>query len=120
MPRVLIVEDNEDNREMLRRRLERKGFEIVLALNGEEGLEKAHSAAPDLILLDMSLPRMDGWTVARILREQAVQTPILALTAHAMQGDRERALQAGCDDYDIKPVEFVRLQEKMTALLSRS
>jgi two-component system, cell cycle response regulator DivK len=120
MPRILIVEDNEDNRDMLGRRLARKGFAVFFAVDGEEGIEKVASDAPDLILLDMSLPCMDGWTVTKTLRGQSVATPIIALTAHAMQGDREKALAAGCNDYDTKPIDFPRLLEKIEALLNRT
>lgn len=122
MARILLVEDNEDNRDMLGRRLQRRGYEILIAVDGEEGIEKTRSESPDLVLLDMSLPRMDGWTVARTIRAQpdGLPVPIIALTAHAMQGDREKAIAAGCDDYDTKPVEFTRLLEKIEALLNRS
>ncbi len=120
MARILLVEDNEDNRDMLGRRLQRKGHEILIAVDGEEGVAKAASEQPDMILLDMSLPRMDGWTAARTIRATGSTVPIIALTAHAMQGDREKALQAGCDDYDTKPVELPRLVEKMDALLNRA
>ena len=120
MAKILLVEDNEMNRDMLSRRLERRGFEIVIARDGKEGLEKANSDRPDLILLDMSLPVMDGWEAASILKRQpeTAAIPIIALTAHAMSGDRERALEVGCDDYDVKPIEFERLLEKMRALLN--
>lgn len=119
MPRVLLVEDNEMNRDMLSRRLTRRGFDIVVAEDGIEGVRQASEAQPDLILLDMSLPGLDGWEVARRLKADAATRaiPIIALTAHAMAGDRERALQAGCDDYDTKPVELPRLLDKMAALL---
>jgi len=119
MARVLLVEDNEDNRDMLGRRLQRRGHEILIAVDGEEGVEKARTESPELILLDMSLPRMDGWTVARTIRSQEneIAVPIIALTAHAMQGDREKAIAAGCNDYDTKPVELTRLLEKIEALL---
>lgn len=119
MPRVLLVEDNEMNRDMLSRRLTRRGFDIVVAEDGIEGVRLASEAQPDLILLDMSLPGLDGWEVARRLKADAATRaiPIIALTAHAMAGDRERALQAGCDDYDTKPVELPRLLDKMAALL---
>lgn len=119
MPRVLLVEDNEMNRDMLSRRLTRRGFDIVVAEDGIEGVRLASEAQPDLILLDMSLPGLDGWEVARRLKADAAThaIPIIALTAHAMAGDRERALQAGCDDYDTKPVELPRLLDKMAALL---
>jgi len=107
------------NRDMLSRRLTRRGFDIVVAEDGIEGVRQASEAQPDLILLDMSLPGLDGWEVARRLKADAATRaiPIIALTAHAMAGDRERALQAGCDDYDTKPVELPRLLDKMAALL---
>ncbi len=120
MARILLVEDNEDNRDMLSRRLQRRGHEVSLAVDGEEGVEKAGTESPDLILLDMSLPRMDGWAVARTIRDSGAVVPIIALTAHAMQGDREKALAAGCDEYDTKPVELPRLLEKIDALLNRA
>jgi CheY-like chemotaxis protein len=107
---------------MLGRRLQRRGYEILIAVDGEEGVQKAADEKPDLILLDMSLPRMDGWAAARAIRAQGEgnRVPIIALTAHAMQGDREKAIAAGCDDYDTKPVELSRLLEKMETLLNRS
>jgi two-component system, cell cycle response regulator DivK len=113
--RILLVEDNELNRDMLSRRLTRRGFEILMAVNGAEGLSLARRALPDLILLDMSLPVVDGWTVAGELKADPATRaiPIIALTAHAMAGDRERALAAGCDDFDTKPVELHRLMEKI-------
>ena len=120
MAKVLLVEDNEMNRDMLSRRLERKGYQVVLALDGPEGVERAQSERPDIILLDMSLPGIDGWEAARRIRaSEAARVPIIALTAHAMAGDREKALEAGCDDYDTKPVEIARLLSKMEALLNR-
>jgi CheY-like chemotaxis protein len=119
MAKILIVEDNEMNRDMLSRRLERRGFEIVIAVDGKEGIERTRSERPDLILLDMSLPVMDGWEAASILKKEpeTAAIPIIALTAHAMSGDRERALEVGCDDYDVKPIEFERLLEKMRLIL---
>jgi two-component system, cell cycle response regulator DivK len=119
MPKVLIVEDNEMNRDMLSRRLGRKGYEVVMAMDGEEGVRMAHSEKPDIVLMDMSLPVIDGWEATRRLKsDAATQTiPVIALTAHAMSGDREQALAAGCDDYDTKPIELPRLLEKMEALL---
>lgn len=121
MPRILIVEDNEMNRDMLSRRLTRHGYEIVMAVDGNEGVAMAASAAPDLILMDMSLPGIDGWEATRMIRsnEQTRSIPIIALTAHAMDGDRERALAAGCDDYDTKPVDLKRLLGKIEAWLRR-
>jgi two-component system cell cycle response regulator DivK len=117
--KILLVEDNELNRDMLMRRLTRRGFEVVVAVDGGEGIEMAQSAAPDLILLDMSLPVVDGWEVAGRLKAQGDtrSIPIIALTAHAMAGDRQRALEAGCDDYDTKPIELDRLLGKMHVLL---
>ncbi len=119
MPKILLVEDNELNRDLLLRRLTRRGFDVIVAVDGSEGVERARSDAPDLILLDMSLPVLDGWVVARLLKDSADtrSIPVIALTAHAMAGDRERALEAGCDDYDTKPIELDRLLAKMNALL---
>ena len=121
MPKILLVEDNEMNRDMLSRRLIRRGYEVVMAVDGCAGVEMAHSEAPDLILMDMSLPVVDGWTATRQIKDDPAtsQVPIIALTAHAMAGDREKALEAGCDDYDSKPIEFDRLVEKMDALLKQ-
>jgi two-component system, cell cycle response regulator DivK len=119
MPRILLVEDNEMNRDMLSRRLLRKNYEVVLAEDGESGVQLAHSEAPDLILMDMSLPVIDGWTATRQLKAspRTAAIPVIALTAYAMAGDREKALEAGCDDYDTKPIELPRLLGKMEALL---
>lgn len=119
MAKILIVEDNELNLDMLVRRLVRKGYEVVSAVDGEQGLSMATTEHPDLILMDMSLPGMDGWEATRQIKsDPAIQLiPVIALTAHAMVGDREKALRAGCDDYDTKPVEFQRLLEKMENLL---
>jgi two-component system, cell cycle response regulator DivK len=119
MPRVLLVEDNEMNRDMLSRRLARKQYEVLVAVDGKEGVEMAGSVAPDLILMDMSLPVMDGWEATRQLKAspETKAIPIIALTAHAMSGDREKAMEAGCDDYDTKPIELSRLLAKMEALL---
>ena len=121
MPKILLVEDNEMNRDMLSRRLTRKQYEVLVAVDGGEGVEKARSEAPDLILMDMSLPVMDGWEATRLLKAspETGSIPIIALTAHAMSGDREKAMEAGCDDYDIKPVELPRLLAKMEALLGK-
>ncbi len=119
MPRILLVEDNELNRDMLSRRLGRKGYEVSLALDGCRGVEAARSGDFDLILMDLSLPGVDGWEAARLLKADPATAPIpiIALTAHAMSGDRERAIEAGCDDYDIKPIEFSRLLAKIEAHL---
>ena len=119
MPRILLVEDNEMNRDMVSRRLARRKFEVELAVDGGQAVEMAASG-PDLILLDMSLPVMDGWTVAGKLKanEQTCSIPIIALTAHAMVGDRERALAAGCDDYEPKPIDFPRLISKIIAFVA--
>jgi CheY-like chemotaxis protein len=121
MPQILLVEDNEDNRDMLSRRLTRAGFAVVCAVDGAEACAKAQAELPDLILMDMHLPEMDGWEVTRRVKADPATRPIpvLALTADAMSGDREKALQAGCDDYDIKPVELPRLLAKIQALLDR-
>lgn len=120
MPKVLIVEDNEMNRDMLTRRLKRKGFEIEIAVDGEEGIRKAAELLPDLILMDMSLPIRDGWSATRFLKDDPATCgiPVIALTAHAMSSDREKAMEAGCDDYDTKPVDLNRLLSKMEALLN--
>jgi CheY-like chemotaxis protein len=119
MTMILIVEDNEMNRDMLSRRLERKGYEVLLAVDGEEGLEVARAKMPDLILMDMSLPVVDGWEATRRLKsdDRLKHIPVIALTAHAMANDRDKALEAGCDDYDTKPIELPRLLAKMDALL---
>jgi two-component system cell cycle response regulator DivK len=120
MQKILLVEDNEMNRDMLSRRLQRKGYCVVTAEDGEKGLSLARSEAPDLILMDISLPLMGGWEVTRLLKanESTRQIPIIALTAHAWVTDREKAIEAGCDDYDTKPVEFARLSEKIENLLT--
>ena len=119
MKKILLVEDNEMNRDMLSRRLARKDFEVVIAVDGAEAVKMAESETPALILMDMSLPVIDGWEATRRLKAQAVTkaTPIIALTAHAMSGDREKCLEAGCDDYDTKPIEFKRLLEKIRVQL---
>ena len=119
--KVLYVEDNEDNIYMLTSRLERKGFAVIVARDGEEGLAAARSAAPDLILMDLSLPVLDGWEATRRLKADPAtrEIPVVALTAHAMEGDREKALAAGADDYDTKPVKFSRLLDKMQRCLSQ-
>lgn len=122
MAKILLVEDNEMNRDMLSRRLVRRGFEVVMAVDGEQGVQMAASDLPDLILLDMSLPVLNGWDAAQKLKADPAtqEIPIIALTAHAMGGDREKALEAGCDEYDTKPVEFKRLLEKMNQFLHAS
>jgi two-component system cell cycle response regulator DivK len=122
MKKILLVEDNEMNRDMLSRRLVRNGFEVVMAFDGEQGIVMAQSERPDLILMDMSLPVIDGWEATRRVRSGQTTSaiPIIALTAHAMSGDREKAIEAGCDDYDTKPIEMPRLLEKINALLARS
>jgi CheY-like chemotaxis protein len=119
MTKILLVEDNEMNRDMLSRRLERRGYEVVIAVDGQQGVDLALSTHPDLILMDMSLPVIDGWEATRQIKAKdgVKATPIIALTAHAMSGDREKALEAGCDDYDTKPIELPRLLGKIEALL---
>lgn len=117
--KILLVEDNEMNRDMLSRRLQRKGYDIAIAVDGAKGVEMAQSEGPDLILMDMSLPVLDGWEATRRLKSTAEtrDIPVIALTAHAMAGDREKAMEAGCDDYDTKPIELPRLLAKIEALL---
>jgi CheY-like chemotaxis protein len=121
MAKILLVEDNEMNRDMLSRRLERKGHSMLIAVDGQQGVDMARTEIPDLILLDMSLPVIDGWEAARRIKAEPVSKdiPVIALTAHAMSGDKEKALQAGCDDYDTKPVELPRLLGKIQALLDK-
>jgi CheY-like chemotaxis protein len=121
VPKVLLVEDNEESREGLSRYLRQKGYEILLAVDGRQGVELARAEVPDLILIDLSLPVLDGWEATRQLKAGSVTRgiPVIALTAHAMAGDRERALEAGCDDYDTKPVEFPRLLTKIESLLKK-
>jgi CheY-like chemotaxis protein len=120
VPKILIVEDDELNRDSLRRLLRRRGFEIVLAVDGEDGIAVARAEAPDLILMDMSLPVVDGWEATRQLKADPAlrTTPIIALTAHAMSGDRDKALEAGCDDFDTKPIDLDRLLPKIHALVT--
>jgi CheY-like chemotaxis protein len=120
MTRVLLVEDNEMNRDMLSRRLTRRGFEVIFAVNGQQGVDLARSERPDIILMDMSLPVLDGWEATRRVKADTAthSVPVIGLTAHAMSGDRERAIEAGCDDYDTKPVELDRLIGKIERLLS--
>ena len=119
MQKILVVEDNEMNRDMVGRRLERRGYEVVVAVDGQEGVDMAHSENPDLILMDLSLPVLNGWEATRQLKQDTKTNgiPIIALTAHAMASDRESAIEAGCDDYDTKPLEFSRLIGKIHALL---
>ena len=119
MTKILYVEDNEDNVYMLKRRLERAGFEVIVAADGEQGLAVARDQRPDLILMDLSLPVLDGWQATRRLKgaEETRTIPVIALSAHAMPGDREEALEAGCDDYDAKPVKLPSLLAKIRALL---
>lgn len=120
MVKILLVEDNETNRDMLSRRLARKGYEVIIAVDGAEGISAAQKQAPDLILMDMSLPILDGWEATRQLKNggDTRHIPIIALTAHAMAGDREKAIEVGCDEYETKPVEFQRLLSKIEALLN--
>lgn len=122
MSRILLVEDNEMNLDMLSRRLERKGYEVIIAMDGSKGVDLAHEEMPDLILMDMSLPVMDGWEATRRLKADDVtqQIPIIALTAHAISGDRERCLAAGCDEYESKPIKFPRLLGKIEDILDIS
>jgi two-component system cell cycle response regulator DivK len=122
MTKILLVEDNEMNRDMLSRRLIRKGYEVVMATDGQQGVSMATSERPDLILMDMSLPVIDGWEATRQVKaDDATRAiPVIALTAHAMSGEREKCLAAGCDEYDTKPVEFNRLVEKIVALLAKN
>jgi len=119
MPRILLIEDNEMNRDMLSRRLQRKGYSVLIAVDGEQGLATAYSEIPDLILMDISLPFIDGYEVTRRLKAnpRTKQIPVIALTAHALLTDRDKAMRAGCNDYDTKPVDFTRLTEKIETLL---
>jgi len=121
MSKVLLVEDNEMNRDMLTRRLERKGFEVFIAVDGQAGINMASSSSPDIILMDLSLPVMDGWEATRRIKADPAtrSIPVIALTAHAMAGDEQKALEAGCDDYDTKPVNFNRLLDKIENLLDK-
>ena len=122
MTKILLIEDNEVNRDMLLRRLIRNGFDVVMAVDGEQGIVMAQNERPDLILMDMSLPVIDGWEATRRMKGSKVTSaiPIIALTAHAMSDDRDKAIEAGCNDYDTKPIEMPRLLEKINALLARS
>lgn len=115
MPKILLVEDNEMNRDMLSRRLVRRGYEVIIAVDGQQGVDLAGTVAPDVILMDMSLPVIDGWEATRRIKanDATKQIPVIALTAHAMAGDREQALAAGCDDYDTKPIDLARLLPKI-------
>jgi two-component system, cell cycle response regulator DivK len=119
MAKILLVEDNEMNRDMLSRRLEKRGYQMIIAVDGKQGLDMARTQTPDLILMDMSLPEIDGWEATRQLKadEATRAIPVIGLTAHAMAGDREKCLEAGCNDYDTKPIELPRLLEKIQALL---
>ena len=121
MAKVLLVEDNEMNRDMLTRRLQRRGHDVVVSVDGEDGVNKASTESPDIILMDMDLPVLNGWAAVRKIKSapETQSIPVIALTAHAMAGDREKSLEAGCDDYDTKPVEFARLIEKMETLLEK-
>ena len=121
MPKILLVEDNEMNRDMLSKRLKRRGYDVLMAVDGQEGVDMARTEAPDLILMDMSLPVLDGWEATRRLKADPAtrHIPVIALTAHAMSSDHDKALEAGCDDYDTKPVELPRLLAKIEALLGR-
>lgn len=122
MAKILLVEDNEMNRDMLSRRLQRKGYEVLIAVDGEQGIAMARTERPELILMDMSLPILDGWEATRTLKADPAlaHVPIIALTAHAMAGDQEKCIAAGCDDYDTKPVELTRLLGKIELLLART
>jgi CheY-like chemotaxis protein len=122
MPKILLVEDNDMNRDMLSRRLAKRGYDVVAAVDGEQGLLRARTEAPALILMDMSLPGLDGWEATRRLKQDPAtrEIPIVALTAHAMAGDREKAFEAGCDDFDTKPIDLVRLVAKIDVLLNRA
>ena len=117
MPRILIVDDNEDNRDVLARRLQRRGFDVTVAVGGREGVAQADSDEPDIVLMDMNMPILDGWEATRQIRETGSQIPVIALTAHAMTGDRERAIEAGCTEYHTKPVELDELLALIEKLL---
>lgn len=122
MSKILIVEDNDMNRDMLSRRLQKRGYDVLVAVTGTQGLSMARAETPDLILMDLGLPEIDGWEATRQLKAmgETRAIPVIALSAHAMSGDREKAMAAGCDDYDTKPVELPRLLQKMEALLKRA
>jgi CheY-like chemotaxis protein len=121
MPKILLIEDNEQNRDALARRLQRRGYDVIMAADGQQGIAMAQSELPDLILMDLNLPDVDGWEATQIIKKtpKTQVIPIMAMTAHAIAGDQERALQAGCDDYHAKPVEFTRLLEQIEALLKK-
>ncbi len=121
MAKILVVEDNAYNYDMLSRRLMRKGYDTIIAVDGRQGVELAKSEGPDLILMDMNIPEIDGWEATRIIKSMDAtrSIPIIALTAHAMSGDRRKCIEAGCDDYDIKPVDFPKLLEKIKSLLEQ-
>jgi CheY-like chemotaxis protein len=122
MPKILMIEDNEQNRDALSRRLQRHGYDVITAIDGRQGITMAQAEIPDLILMDLNLPDVDGWEATRMLKEapETRAIPIMAMTAHAIAGDQERALQAGCDDYHAKPVEFQRLLTQIEALLTKT
>jgi CheY-like chemotaxis protein len=122
MPKLLLIEDNEQNRDALSRRLQRRGYDVIMAVDGRQGVAMAQAERPDLILMDLNLPDVDGWEATRILKEapETRTIPIMAMTAHAITGDQERALQAGCDDYHAKPVDFQRLLTQIEALLTKT
>ena len=121
MPRILVVEDNEENRDALSRRLQRRGFEVLIATDGKAGVAMATTDRPDLVLMDMNMPELDGWEATRQIKAHPVfgKIPVIALTAHAMAGDRERALQAGCEDYHTKPIEFPKLLAQIETILTK-
>jgi two-component system cell cycle response regulator DivK len=121
MPKILVVEDNEENRDSLSRRLERRGFTVLVAADGRVGVEVARAQAPDLILMDMNMPELDGWEATRQIKATPAMAdvPVIALTAHAMTGDRERAIEAGCEDYHTKPIEFAKLITQIEAIISK-
>ena len=120
MPRILIVDDNADNRDVLARRLRRNGFEVVMAGSGQEGIDRADNGKPDLILMDMNMPELDGWEATTKIRQAGISVPVIALTAHAMDGDRDRAIEAGCSEYHTKPIAMDKLLELIEGLLSRA
>jgi CheY-like chemotaxis protein len=122
MPKILLIEDNEQNRDALARRLQRRGYDVIMAVDGQQGIAMAQSELPDLILMDLNLPDVDGWEATQIIKgtPETQAIPIMAMTAHAIAGDQERALQVGCDDYHAKPVEFARLLEQIEALLKKT